>query len=123
DPAVREAVVVARPSGGDSHGGDQLVGYVVATDRAVDGLLERLRARLPEYLVPAHLVPLDRLPLTASGKVDRRALPGPRGGRAAYTAPGPGLEEQVASVWQEVLGVDRIGRDDNFFALGGHSLL
>ncbi len=87
-------------------------------------LASHLRDRLPSYMVPAAFVVLDALPLTPSGKVDRRALPAPgREARAAYRAPRPGSEEKLAQIWSEILAVDRIGADDSFFALGGHSLV
>jgi acyl carrier protein len=83
-------------------------------------------ATLPAHLVPSSVVVLDRLPLTRTGKLDRRALPAPERAAAAdrpYTAPETAAEELVARVWTEVLGLDRVGADDDFFALGGHSLL
>ncbi|HXO26582.1 MAG TPA: beta-ketoacyl synthase N-terminal-like domain-containing protein, partial [Thermoanaerobaculia bacterium] len=90
-------------------------------------LREFLRRLLPDSMVPSVFVVLDRLPLTASGKVDRRALPAPTwgapAGGAARVAPSTPAEESVARLWAEVLGVGEVGRDDNFFDLGGHSLL
>jgi amino acid adenylation domain-containing protein len=123
---VREAVVAAtevRP------GDTRLVAYVVPGDAgAVDAA--RLRAQvgrvLPDYMVPAHYVELAALPLTPNGKIDRRALPTPdlqARPQAAYVPPEGEIETQVAAIWTEVLGVERIGRRDRFFDLGGHSLL
>ncbi|MCR6651361.1 MAG: phosphopantetheine-binding protein [Cellvibrionaceae bacterium] len=87
----------------------------------------RLRARLseylPDYMVPSAIVVMDRIPLNANGKVDRKALPAPEMTGSAYEAPQGEVEETLAQIWQEVLGVERVGRHDNFFELGGHSLL
>ncbi|WP_043820005.1 phosphopantetheine-binding protein, partial [Delftia sp. RIT313] len=90
-----------------------------------DGLLkERLGQVLPDYMVPSAIVVLDALPLTANGKVDRKALPEPEtAGAQEYEAPQGELEEALARIWAEVLGVQRVGRHDSFFELGGHSLL
>lgn len=132
-PAVRQAVVVARRG---AAGDPRLVAYVVP-QRGVfveveDGdLVLRLRRwlkeKLPEPMVPSAFVSLGALPLTPNGKVDRLALPEPDGSRpaleAAYVAPASELEGRIAEVWRRVLGVDRVGRHDNFFDLGGHSLL
>ncbi|MBN0926932.1 hypothetical protein JTL68_37205, partial [Pseudomonas aeruginosa] len=84
-----------------------------------------LRDSLPEYMVPAHLLFLERLPLSPNGKVDRKALPAPDASllQEAYVAPRSELECQVAAIWQEVLKLQRVGLDDHFFELGGHSLL
>ena len=88
-------------------------------------LLQRLRQQLPDYMVPSQLVLLDRLPLTPSGKLDRQALPAPDAGRSAtdHVAPRSPTEQVLAELWAEVLKLDRVGVEDNFFALGGHSLL
>ncbi|HEX7239905.1 MAG TPA: amino acid adenylation domain-containing protein, partial [Longimicrobiaceae bacterium] len=123
-PQVREAVVAVRE---DVPGEKRLVGYVVAEEGAEASPAElraELLGRLPEHMVPGALVVLDRLPLNANGKVDRRALPSPRwGADEAYLAPRTATEEIVAGIWSAVLGVDRVGVEQGFFELGGHSLL
>jgi amino acid adenylation domain-containing protein len=120
-PGVREAVVVARE---DGPGGRRLVAYVVGEDGAADSLRAHLRAALPEYMVPAAFVALPALPLTSSGKTDRRALPAPAADveRGAADAPRTVTEELLAGIWAELLGGEP-GAHDDFFALGGHSLL
>ncbi|HEY4461736.1 MAG TPA: condensation domain-containing protein, partial [Streptosporangiaceae bacterium] len=127
DPAVAEAAVVARE---DQPGARRLVAYLVAADGQPvpdrGELRDRLARSLPEYMIPAAFVILDRLPVTRSGKLDRRALPAPEAGMpagTAYTAPRTETERVIAGVWAEVLGVDRVGADDNFFELGGDSIL
>ncbi|MBB5866510.1 non-ribosomal peptide synthase/polyketide synthase, partial [Xanthomonas sp. 3058] len=122
---VREAVVVIRQ---DHPGDTRLVAYVVGDADALgpDRLRHQLALRLPDYMVPAAYVPLEALPLTANGKLDRNALPAPDHQALeteAYEAPRPGLEQRLAVLWAELLGVERVGRNDSFFALGGHSLL
>ncbi len=122
---VREAVVVARE---DVPGDKRLVAYLVA-DRDFDtGVLRgAIAEQLPSYMVPQSFVVLDRFPLTPNRKVDRKALPAPEqaevAGKAEYVQPDGELEESIASVWREVLNVKKVGMDDNFFDLGGHSLL
>ncbi|HIE1823542.1 TPA: pyoverdine non-ribosomal peptide synthetase PvdD, partial [Pseudomonas aeruginosa] len=123
---VRDAVVLAH----DGVGGTQLVGYVVAdsaedAERLRESLRESLKRQLPDYMVPAHLMLLERMPLTVNGKLDRQALPQPDASlsQQAYRAPGSELEQRIAAIWSEILGVERVGLDDNFFELGGHSLL
>ena len=117
--SIARAVVIARD--------DRLVAYVVARDGepSPDALREHLRQTLPEYMLPAAFVRLDALPLTSSGKVDRKALPSPTFAEEerAHVAPRNATEETLASIWSAVLGVERIGVEDNFFELGGHSLL
>ncbi|MBO7941657.1 hypothetical protein JTP77_038050, partial [Streptomyces sp. S9] len=124
-PGVREAVVHVRE---DSPGDKRLVAYFVAGDDAPDTqeLRTKLQASLPEYMVPAAYVALERLPLTVNGKLDRRALPAPEGdafGQRAYEAPVGTVETALAQIWAELLQVERVGRGDQFFDLGGHSLL
>ncbi|HWE61028.1 MAG TPA: amino acid adenylation domain-containing protein, partial [Chloroflexota bacterium] len=123
---VRDAVAVARQDGG----GEQcLVAYVVPAEGGeirATALRQALRESLPEYMVPTAIVPLEALPLTPNGKVDRGALPTPVRSdeeRQAFVAPRDGTEQQLAQIWEEVLGVRPIGVTDSFFALGGHSLL
>ncbi|MGH8270637.1 MAG: phosphopantetheine-binding protein, partial [Steroidobacteraceae bacterium] len=126
DPRIREAVVVVR----EDEGTKRLVAYYTRAGggEALEAmsLREHVQAALPEYMVPAAYVWLESLPLTPNGKVDRRALPQPGGhsyAARAYEAPRGELEETIARVWSEVLKVEPIGRNDNFFQLGGHSLL
>ncbi len=119
----------------EAEGEAQLVAYFVPLGDAADGeadalqgeLRDHLRTRLPEFMVPAMVVPLPEVPRTRSGKADRRALPDPRElqkkRRAAYVAPAGETESAIAGIWQEVLGVERVGMHDNFFDLGGNSLL
>lgn len=119
DPAVQEAVVVA--DAGPQ--GTRLVAYVTPAGLDVAALNAAAAARLPDYMRPAVIVVLDRLPLNANGKVERRALPAPAAQeRPAYEAPKGELGEAVAAIWAEVLGVPQVGSADNFFDLGGHSL-
>ncbi|HWU90794.1 MAG TPA: amino acid adenylation domain-containing protein, partial [Kofleriaceae bacterium] len=106
----------------------QLIGYVVPRPGGVvepKVLRDALKERLPEYMVPSAFVVLDRLPLTPSGKVDRRSLPEPDGTELGneYIAPRTPLEAALADIWRDVLQVERVGMHDNFFELGGHSLL
>lgn len=135
-PAVQEAVVVARE---DLPGQKRLVAYVVldkergrqgaGESRLVDlaDLRGHLQARLPDYMVPAAFVTLETLPLTPSGKVDRKALPAPTvtemTNADTYVAPSTPIETALAEIWATVLHLDRVGIHDNFFHLGGHSLL
>ncbi|MCC7247120.1 MAG: amino acid adenylation domain-containing protein [Lysobacter sp.] len=125
-PDVREAVVIARE---DAPGDPRLVAYVVAreqTDPAPSALREHIAATLPEYMVPAAIVRIDVLPLTPNGKLDRNALPAPdRSALAAraFAPPSTPTECRVAEVWRDMLGLERVGRDDGFFELGGHSML
>jgi aspartate racemase len=124
-PAVRDAVVVAwREEGGNK----RLVAYVVADPLpTAESLHAHLRARLPDYMLPSVIVFLETLPLGATGKVDRQALPAPEAVRSdgcgSYLPPRDAVELLCAHVWEEALGVRPIGVRDDFFALGGHSLL
>jgi amino acid adenylation domain-containing protein len=125
-PTVRESVVIAHEvSEGDKH----LVAYCVAqTDQVIENQTLRafLKERLPDYMVPAFWVEIEAMPLTPSGKIDRRALPIPTLTREAlekaYVAPLTALEYLLAELWQEILGVEQIGIEDNFFELGGTSI-
>jgi aryl carrier-like protein len=129
---IKAAVVMARE---DEPGQKRLVAYVVPEEGARGGageaeavglLRTALQARLPDYMVPAAFVILEALPLTANGKVDRRALPAPEAGdayAAPYVAPRDKTEEAICEVWQEVLRRERVGIEDNFFSLGGDSIL
>jgi amino acid adenylation domain-containing protein len=121
---VGEAAVVVQESG---RGEKKLVAYVVgrgSEELKVDEVRTGLKARLPEYMVPAYIMVLERMPLTPNGKIDRRALPAAEPIRATrYEAPRTPEEEIVASIWAQVLEVERVSVDENFFELGGHSLL
>ena len=117
---VGQAVVLARE---DIPGNTRLVGYVCGTSLTADALRAGLRQSLPNYMVPSELVVLERLPVTADGEIDRKALPEPEAGvRAAYVAPRTEVEETLAEIWAEVLKQERVGIEDNFFELGGDSL-
>ncbi|HEU4559125.1 MAG TPA: non-ribosomal peptide synthetase, partial [Longimicrobium sp.] len=122
--AVREAVVLVREN---NSGEKRLVAYVAGDETATaDVLRAHLSERLPEYMVPAAYVRLETLPLTPNGKVDRGALPAPEGDAFSarlYEAPSGKTEEAVAAIWAGLLGVERVGRHDGFFHLGGNSLL
>src|ERR1044071_5418236 len=124
---VRACVVIARE---DTPGDKRLVAYITAEDgRGVETseLRAALRGLLPEYMVPSAFVVLEELPLTPNGKVDRRALPAPDASRPdldeAHVSAGNPVEEVLAGIWADVLGLERIGIHDNFLELGGHSLL
>jgi natural product biosynthesis luciferase-like monooxygenase protein len=127
-PGVRKAVVLARD---DQPGDRRLVGYYLSDPRQpVDeaSLRSMLRDRLPAYMVPSHFVVLSEFPQTPNGKIDRRALPAPErlapaGGRPTPRGPASEVEAKIAAIWQDVLGIVSAGRDDNFFDIGGHSLL
>ncbi|MBB3105485.1 condensation domain-containing protein, partial [Azomonas macrocytogenes] len=129
---VREAVVIDL----DGPSGKQLAGYLVPADPAILNepqaqselraeLKDHLKTALPDYMVPAHLILLERMPLTPNGKLDRRALPRPDVSllQQEYIEPRSELERQLAGIWAEVLKVERIGLTDNFFELGGDSII
>lgn len=125
---VRDAAVGVQEGASGKH----LVGYLVAVDstlnraECLDHIKQRLRAQLPEYMVPLHWLWLDKLPLNANGKLDRKALPSLEIGQLQsqdYQAPRNDLEQTLAAIWAEVLKVEQVGIRDNFFELGGHSLL
>lgn len=125
DGRFKEAVVVVRQDGASDK---QLVAYVVpngSTDVTVGQLRAGLKAHLPEYMVPSALVLLDQMPLTSTGKVDRRALPAPQltaYGNSEYEPPQGKLEEGLAQIWRDILRVEKVGRTHNFFETGGNSL-
>ena len=129
-PAIAQAAVAVRR---DPHGDDSLVAYVVPRAGAsvtVGELRAFLRAALPDYMVPAAVVPLDRLPMTPGGKVDRKQLCSPNSAQVScigfrpnteHRIPNTDLERDLAAIWSEVLNVPSVGIDDDFFELGGHS--
>ncbi len=123
---VRDAAVVVRE---DAPGNKRLVAYVASSEKSADStdeLRRFLKERLPEYMMPAQIIFMDGLPLTANGKVDRKALASPEITEAAetsYVEPRSLIEKEVAAIWSEVLTVERVGIYDNFFDLGGDSLL
>ena len=124
---IQDCAVLARE---DQPGDKRLVAYVVFkpdTSVTTAELRRTLQERLPDYMVPSHFVILDELPLTPNGKLNRRALPAPVASRdslvQSFTAPRSPLEELLASIFCDLLSVERVGIDDNFFELGGHSLL
>ena len=130
-PGIRDAVVIARE---DVPGDKRLVAYYASAETSdpiedtlnAEGLRSHLTATLPEYMVPAAYVHLERLPLTPNGKLDRKALPAPDSDAYAtrgYEAPLGETESILAAIWSDLLRVERVGRHDNFFELGGHSLL
>jgi len=121
DPAVREAVVAVRGEGAEA----RLVAWIVPAGEAAPAAELRawLRTRLPPYMVPAAFVEVASLPLSPNGKVDRDRLPDPAPERPSDPVPGSDMEREIARVWQEVLGVPTVGLDENFFEIGGHSLL
>ncbi len=116
-PSVREAVVLVQ-------GGKQLVAYLVLENDESADLKAWLLGSLPEYMVPTHLIPLAKLPVTANGKLDRKALPLPDATpQQAFIAPESALQKALAAIWVDVLGLEHVGLDDNFFELGGDSII
>jgi amino acid adenylation domain-containing protein len=118
---VREAIVLPVPAAS----GVALVAYVVGEGLEPKALRDAARSRLPEYMVPASILVLDALPLTANGKIDRKRLPVPEASASphVFEAPRTELERAIATVFQDVIGAPQVGLHDDFFALGGHSLL
>jgi acyl carrier protein len=127
-PHVQEAVVIARE---DTIGEKRLVAYLITAqgeqEPAGSELRRHLKQQLPEHMIPSGFVRLLQWPLTANGKLDRLALPAPdfdaESAAQTYVAPGTALEHVLAGIWQSLLNVERVGIADNFFDLGGHSLL
>nr|WP_083858705.1 non-ribosomal peptide synthetase [Paenibacillus sp. OSY-SE] len=121
--AIRETVVVARE---DESGQKALCAYFAAdSELTVSELRSALAAQLPDYMIPSYFVQLERLPLSANGKIDRKALPSPEGSLytgTEYVAPRTEAEKTIAVVWQAVLGIERVGVTDHFFELGGDSI-
>ena len=125
-PAVRESIVVAHRQNSEA----TLVAYLVTDQyppQATDDLRTYLKQSLPDYMVPASFVFLETFPLTPNGKIDRKALPKPDTSRPTlargYVAPKTEIEQTIATIWQEVLGLDQVGRHDNLFDLGGDSII
>ncbi len=120
---IKEAVVVVKKE----ESGKSLVGYIVSEkELSVSALRKYLAKELPEYMIPAYFVALDKIPLTSNGKINRKALPevdGKIDTGVEYLAPGNDIEEKLVKIWEEVLGIEKVGVNDNFFDLGGHSLL
>ena len=122
-PGVRDAIVLVRP---DVRGDPRLVGWVMAPEHkpSASELREHLRRALPDYMVPQAYVVMDAFPQTPNGKLDRAALPAPADAAAEPAAAPQGeLEQAIAAVWREVLGLEAVGVNDSFFEVGGHSLL
>ncbi|WP_159882426.1 non-ribosomal peptide synthetase [Paenibacillus puerhi] len=120
-PGVKQAVVIAL----DEAGTKALCAYIVASALELSELRDHLRARIPEHMIPSYFMCMERLPLTSNGKVDRRALPKPDGQQlrsAEYVPPRSKAEQAIAEIWRELLQVELVGLQDDFFALGGNSL-
>jgi acyl-coenzyme A synthetase/AMP-(fatty) acid ligase len=121
-PKVREAVVVARD---EDEGGKRLVAYYTGEEAGVESLRAHLLSTLPEYMAPAAFVFLAELPLNPNGKLDRKALPAPDLSKqleGQYEGPRTPVERILCAIWEQILGVERVGIQNNFFELGGHSL-
>ncbi|PAD62256.1 hypothetical protein CHH79_18835, partial [Bacillus siamensis] len=118
---VHDAAVTAVE---DKAGNTALCAYVAPQQDDIEALKAALKDTLPDYMVPAFWVEMDELPVTANGKIDKKALPAPdiEAGSAAYKAPETEMETLLSDIWQEVLGLDQIGVSDNFFTLGGDSI-
>jgi hypothetical protein len=126
-PGIQQSVVVAKE---DKSGDKKLIAFIVPNSGGIlesEELREQLRLRLPDYMIPAGFVLLDTLPLTANGKVDRKALLSvdgiPLSSKTEYVKPNNKLEQTIAVIWQQVLQLEKVGVNDNFFDIGGHSLL
>ncbi|MDJ0580941.1 amino acid adenylation domain-containing protein [Crocosphaera sp.] len=124
-PEIRESVVIARE---DEPGNKRLVAYIVpqTEEIKIPDLRDFLKKKLPDYMIPSAFVFLEKLPLTPNGKIDRKALPSPdwsNRDQEGFIAPQTPTQEMLASIWGEVLKINRIGINDNFFELGGHSLI
>lgn len=121
---VKEVVTIAKP---DQQGDNYLSAYLVIDEPLEpEALRKYLSSELPEYMIPRHFLFLEKMPLNSTGKIDRQHLPEPEEAgvsESAYAAPTNKIEEKIAEIWQEVLGVEKIGINDNFIELGGHSLL
>ena len=109
-----------------NQGSKYLCAYLVCEEELdISTIREHLLKELPEYMIPSYFIQLDKMPLTANGKIDRKALPEPDGKintDVEYVAPTNEIEEKLVEVWQKVLAVDKIGINDNFFELGGDSI-
>ncbi|MDX7992683.1 non-ribosomal peptide synthetase, partial [Xenorhabdus littoralis] len=122
-PQVKQAIVIDREHKGNSVLAAYLVTEITDGELSDENLIKHLSARLPEYMIPTSFTCIESVPLTLNGKLDRRALPEPAwGNRDSYVAPRNELEVQLCAIWQEVLGLDRVGIEDNFFRIGGNSL-
>ncbi|MTJ10024.1 MULTISPECIES: non-ribosomal peptide synthetase [unclassified Anabaena] len=126
-PTVQDAVVMVRE---DVAGDQRLIAYLVVKpdySLSISNLRSFLQERLPEYMIPTAFIPLEKLPLTSNGKVNKKILPAPEQlnseVKESFIAPRNSLEEQLANIWAEVLRIDKVGIYNNFFSLGGHSLL